>query len=220
MAKNLPQKPDAWALSEKGRKALKKAVELRSRSHSLYASIPIICKAEECPYASTCQLLPAGLAPANERCPLEIAAVEQLFNAYVQELDVKPDNVVDLSLIKELVDLDIAILRCDNKLAIDADFVQEVAIAVTPKGHVVTKPELHQAAEYKDKLLNRRHRILQLLHSTRHDKIGSKLVVEYDPSTRAVELLARAKEFEAKKQKVVETYQQEDGSFAVTEGDT
>jgi len=86
-------------------------------------------------------------------------------------------------------------------LAIDADFIQEVAVAVTPKGFVISKPELHKAADYKGKLMEKRHKVLNLLNSTRKDKAGSKLTIQYDPSVRAAELLEKAREFWEKEQR-------------------
>jgi hypothetical protein len=187
----------AWNVSPRGRKALDRAVQLRTHQQAFYSAIPIVCKAEECPYAETCQLLDEDLVTVGDKCPLEIAAVEQLFQAYVDELHV--DNIIDLSLVKELVDLDIGILRCENKLAIDADIIQEINFAITQRGQLITQPAIHKAAEYKDKLLNRRHSILQLLHSTRKDKEGSKLTINYDPSSRAAELLERAEAYKKAK---------------------
>jgi hypothetical protein len=185
--------PQAWNVSPRGRKALERAVQLRTRQQAFYSGIPIVCKADDCPYAETCQLIDEDLAPAGDKCPLEIAAVEQLWNAYVTELNV--NNIIDYSLVKELVDLDIQILRCESKLAIDADIITQINFAVTNRGQLITQPAIHKAAEYKDKLLARRHNILQLLNSTRKDKEGSKVTIQYDPSTRASELLARAEEY-------------------------
>lgn len=186
---------DAFGLSEKARQALERADSIQTARHGFYASIPIICRGSACPYACTCRLIREDLAPVGERCPVEIAAAQRLFQAYADELEIDPDSAVDLTLLRELVSLDIAILRCENRLAADADFVQEVAVAVTPRGHVITRPEIHRAAEYKDKLLEKRHRVLQLLNSTRKDKAGTKITVQYDPSTRAAELLRRAREY-------------------------
>lgn len=206
---------DAFGLSERARQALERANSIQLARHGFYASIPIICRGPRCPYAATCQLLKEDLAPVGERCPLEIAAAQRLFQAYVDELKIDPDSAVDLTLVRELISLDIAILRCENKLAADADFVQEVAVAVTPRGHVITKPEIHRAAEYKDKLLEKRHRVLQLLNSTRKDKAGTKITVQYDPSVRAAELLKRAREYWDKR--VIDAEVVEDGSFDESE---
>jgi hypothetical protein len=204
---------DAFGLSERARQALERANSIQLARHGFYASIPIICRGARCPYAATCQLLKEDLAPVGERCPLEIAAAQRLFQAYVDELKIDPDSAVDLTLVRELISLDIAILRCENKLAADADFVQEVAVAVTPRGHVITKPEIHRAAEYKDKLLEKRHRVLQLLNSTRKDKAGTKITVQYDPSVRAAELLKRAREYWDKR--VIDAEVVEDGGQVV-----
>lgn len=214
----IPAVPDAWQMSEKGRRAVEQAAERRALKHGFYAHIPIICRGERCPYRDTCFLIENDMAPEGERCPLEIAEVQDLFAAYVSQLNIDPENVVDLSLVKELVDLEVSIVRCDNKLASDGDFIQEVPVGVTPKGMVITKPELHLAVEYKDRLLERRHRILQLLNATRKDKVANKFTVEIDPSSRAAEIMARAREVMADAEYLDVEFDERDEVYAVRKG--
>jgi hypothetical protein len=182
----------AWTRNPKAVEAIEVAKRLRNTKHGLYASVPIICKAESCPYAHSCPLQQAELAPYGEKCPMEIAAIEDLFYRYCEDLRINPDdrsNMIDLVMVKDLVDADIGLLRCDNKMAWDADYVIHNAVGVTDDGEAITKQELHPLTEYKEKLIARKNKTLQLLNSTRKDKEGTKLNVILDPSERAAQML-------------------------------
>jgi hypothetical protein len=197
VTQNLPKKlPPEWGISPKGLQAIKTAVAMSNTKHGMVAAIPIICKGSECPYVATCTLEPLDLMVPGERCPLEIASIVQRFDAYMESLDIRPDNVVDMSLIKNLVDLEIQICRADKKVAINGDFIEEVIAAISTQGVPYYKPELSKAAEFKLKLLNEHARVLNLLHATRKDKAASKINMTIDASNYAASLLKRKKELE------------------------
>ncbi|SFJ62558.1 hypothetical protein SAMN02799624_05230 [Paenibacillus sp. UNC496MF] len=184
--------PTAWTQNPNAVQAIEVAKRLRNTKHGLYASVPIICKSNGCPYKDSCQLHQMELAPHGEKCPIEIAAIEDLFDRYITALKIDrddPGNTVDLIMVKEVVDLDIQMLRCDNKMAIDADFIIENTISVNEDGDAMTRSELHPAVEYKQKLLASKHKTLQLLNSTRKDKEGNKTTFVLDASQRAAELI-------------------------------
>lgn len=184
----------AWTKNPEAVEAIDRAKRLRATKHGLYASVPIICKAEACPYAYSCPLLEEGMAPYGEKCPIEIAAIEDLFQRYAEQFGIdlenrKPSDTVDLMMIKDLVDADIALLRCDNKMAWDADYVINNTVGVTEDGETITRQELHPLTEYREKLINRKHKTFQLLNSTRKDREGSKIIIDVDPSQKASEML-------------------------------
>ncbi len=187
--------PAEWNMSPLGMRALQAAANMGKNPYSLYSSIPIVCRGEECPYAEVCGLYAAGIDITElngQRCPLEIQQVIKMYNGYIQELDVDPNAIVDLTLIKELVDMDVMINRAELKMAQEGDFIQEVPVGLNNKGDVITKPDISMAAEFKEKMMKRRHEILQLLNSTRKDKAGSKLTIVQDPSMYAASLLEKA----------------------------
>lgn len=184
--------PTAWTQNPAAVQAIDVARRLRSTKHGLYASVPIICKAEGCPYRDACPLMQMQMAPFGEKCPIEIAAIEDLFERYCTDLNIDrddPRNTVDLIMVKELVDIDVSLLRCDNKMAIDADFIIDNVVGMTEEGEALTKKELHPVVEYKEKLRSSKNKTLQLLNSTRRDKQGTKLTVELDPSSRAAQMI-------------------------------
>lgn len=191
----------AWTKNPEAVEAINVAKRLRNTKHGLYASVPIICKAETCPYAHSCPLLEQGIAPYGEKCPIEIAAIEDLFGRYAEQFDIDLENrkaseTVDLMMVKDLVDADIGLLRCDNKMAWDADYVINNTVGMTEDGEPITRQELHPLTEYREKLINRKHKTFQLLNSTRKDKEGTKLTVTADPSVKAAEMLQVQKDME------------------------
>lgn len=191
--------PDTWGTSDKIKKAITKSIGRQRVKHGLYASIPMVCRGEGCVYKDTCPLFITNEHPEGERCPIEISHILTKFQSYTTELDIDQDNVIDMTLVKDLIDLDVQIARADNKLAIDGDFIQMVTMAITEDGDEIQNPAIHKAVEYKDRLLKKRHDVLQLLHSTRKDKAGDKLTIQLDPSTYASQLMAQAAQMQDRK---------------------
>ena len=201
-ADNLPEvleKTGGFQLSAKGRQALSVATAMRNTKHALYARAPMVCKGVDCPSYATCPLAQYDLTPEGERCPVEISALVDMFEKYCEELRVKEDDFVDMTLVRELVAIDVQLDRAADRLAAE-DFIQEVNVGVTESGRAIKKPEIHKAFEVQEKLMKRRHEILQLLNSTRKDKAGSKVTLAVDPSVQAAQLIARKRALDAQKE--------------------
>ncbi|MBU5262098.1 hypothetical protein [Bacillus atrophaeus] len=182
----------SWTENPAAVQAIEVAKRLRQTKHGMYASVPIICKAEACPYAESCELQQMGIAPYSEKCPMEIAAIEDLFRRYCSDMNINPEDPsqqVDAIMVKEVVDIDISMLRCDKKMAISADFIIDQVISVTDDGDPISRQELHPLTEYKEKLRTQKYKTLNLLNSTRKDKEGSVLNINTDPSERAAEMM-------------------------------
>lgn len=186
--------PSAWKLSEQGIAAIKHGVAMNKTTHGLYASVPMICKGAECQYAEVCPMLQQGYDPSGERCPLEISLILTKFEDYKKKFMINendPDDYVDLTLIKDLIDYDVQVMRAENKMAIDGDFVEDNVVGIGDGGDPIIQKQISKAAEYKDKIMVKKHRVLELMNSTRKDKAGAKLTVQMDPSTYAAQLLSQ-----------------------------
>lgn len=187
----------AWTQNPAAVQAIEVAKRLRNTKHGMYASVPIICKAEGCPYADSCELQQMQMAPYGEKCPMEIAAIEDLFKRYCNDMNINPEDPlqqVDAIMVKEVVDIDISMLRCDKKMAISADFIIDQVVSVDEEGNAISRQELHPLTEYKEKLRAQKFKTLNLLNSTRKDKEGSKTTVVFDPSERAAQMLKMQKD--------------------------
>lgn len=164
--------PDTWHLSDRAKQALELARKHRRTRHGLFSSVPLICRGPECPYASTCPLFQADLAPLDERCPLEIAMIEERFEAYTASLNVQPEDVVDLTLLRDLINAEIVIERCDKLIAESGSMIQEVIATVSTKTETpYYRPEIHKALEIRERYEKRKDNLLQLLNSTRKDQM-------------------------------------------------
>lgn len=195
--------PPEWNISEKGKEGIRLAVSVSNTKHGLYATVPIVCKGDKCPYKNTCSLFAIEMAPAGERCPIEIAQVMKIYNDYVKELEIDETSRVDLSMIKELIDIEITAMRTDKIIAEEATFIEMVPFAVTERGQVLSKPEINKAQLLRDGLIKRRHEILKSLNATRKDKASQESGF-LDPSTYAAELLKRKAAIMAAKDKTVD----------------
>jgi hypothetical protein len=190
VTQNLPtQMPPEWQISDKGKEAIRIAVGMAQTKHGLAAGVPIICKGGECPFRETCYLQITGMDVPGERCPIEIAAVVKRFDAYMEELDIKEEDTTDMSLLKNLVDIEIQLVRADKKMAADGNIVEDIVVAIGEDGTPYYKPEITRAAEFKMKLLNEHSKILSYLHATRKDKAAEKGLMIIDASTYAAKLL-------------------------------
>lgn len=183
--------PSTWKVSAETRGLIKQSLEIYNTKHGMYSAIPMMCKGKECPYASVCPILEAGGNPKGQRCPLEIGIVLKKFEEYCNYFMVDESDVVDMGLIKDLVDYDVQLFRAENRIAMEGDFLEDVIITVTESGQEITNKAVSKAAEYKERIMNKKHKVLELMNSTRKDKAGDKLTVTLDPSTYASQLMAK-----------------------------
>jgi len=134
---------------------------------SMFASIPMRCEAERCIFASTCPLHKESLAPKGDPCPIEMSMVSQFTYEYMDQLEVSPDNLVEVSMVRDLVDQEIQYMR-KTKLLAKEHFVQENIIGIDSNtGEPILRKELHLAVELEDRLHKRRKDLRNQLLATR-----------------------------------------------------
>lgn len=183
--------PAAWGSSAKGTENKRKSLQAVTVRHGLFAGVPIICQGQACPYFSTC-FIPQADLQIGERCPIEIAAILSRFDKHCQALGIDPDKIedtVDAGIVKDVVDIEVMILRCDNLIAISGNMIEEVVAAVTPKGQEIRRPEITKAVELKQDLRRERTRLLNQLMATRKDKKES--LGGQDASSVAARIIAK-----------------------------
>jgi len=159
--------PETWSDEEK-----EKAVDIvrpQKTRTSMFSSIPMNCEAERCVFASTCPLLKENLAPRGNPCPLEMSIVAQFTAEYMEQLDVHPDNLVEVSMVRDLVDQEVQYMR-KTKLLAKEHFIQENVIGVDNDGQPILKKELHLAVDLEDRLHKRRKDLRNQLLATREAK--------------------------------------------------
>jgi len=202
--------PENWSEEDKG-----KAVELvrpqKTRS-SMFSSIPMTCEAQKCIFADTCPLLKQNLAPKGNPCPIEMSMVSQFTMEYMEQLDVHAENLVEVSMIRGLVDQEVQYLR-KTKLLAKEHFVQENVIGVDENGTPILKKELHLAVELEDKLHKRRKDLRNQLLATREAKAKAGQM-QMDSAQAISDILYKVQSIQIEKEKLLKqklgTYELDD----------
>ena len=158
-----------WGISPRGNLAKRLAMAKLSTKNGLHARVPIVCKADSCPYAEQCPLLPYGAAPEGEFCSVELAQIELRAAGYSQDVDYDTASFTDKNLISELITLDVMLERCKALMAKDGSPVIEMAIGIDQEGNEVRQPAVSKAWEAYEKISKKRDQVYHMLMLTRSD---------------------------------------------------
>ena len=163
--------PDTlWGYSTKGLNAKKAAMTMLSTKTGMYASIPLICKAEECPYSETCKILEYDLAPYGEACPMETSKIELFGAGYANDVGYDESSFTDRRMVSDLVGYDIMLERCKALMTKEGTPVIDIVVNVTENGDEIKQPTVSKAWEAYEKISKKRNDTYQLLMMTRKDK--------------------------------------------------
>jgi len=202
--------PETWSNEDK-----EKAVDLirpQKTRTSMFSSIPMNCEGSRCIFASTCPLLKENLAPRGNPCPIEMSIVAQFTSEYMEQLDVHPDNLVEVSMVRDLVDQEVQYIR-KTKLLAKEHFVQENIIGVDKDGSPILKKELHLAVELEDRLHKRRKDLRNQLLATREAKakVGQ---TQLDTAQAISDIIHKVQNLEIEREKLIKkklgTYDKDD----------
>ena len=169
LEENLKRSQSGWQLSPKATEALHAVKAMNATKHGLYASVPIICKADACPYAEQCPVLPYGLAPEGELCIREIDEIDKRQYGYAEDIGIEESSFVDKVLLQELVTLDVILERCKFLMAKDGSPVIQMSIGVDQEGNEIVQPAVSKAWEAYEKVSKRREQVFSQLMLTRKD---------------------------------------------------
>ena len=191
--------PDHWN-DEQINKAIELVRPQKTRT-AMFSSIPMNCEAEKCVYASTCPLLKETVAPKNNPCPIEMSMVSQFTTEYLEQLDVNPNNLVEVSMVRDLVDQEVQYMR-KTKLLAKEHFIQENVIGIDQDGQPILKKELHLAVELEDKLHKRRKDLRNQLLATREAKarVGQ---VQLDTAQAISDIINKVQSLENQREKIL-----------------
>lgn len=169
-----------WGLNPAIIQEINKSAMVRSSKHGMFASVPIMCRVADCKYADSCSVDPANRI-LNQRCPMEIGAILSRFNHWCNHfgLDttgevIKDEEAVDASLIRDLVNIEVQMMRCENKIAMSGDFMAKTLLDIDKKCKPYYGDVVSPEAEYLLTLQDKKIKILNQLNATRKDKAADK----------------------------------------------
>ena len=175
-----------------------------SSKHGMFASVPIICKGPDCAYKDVCMVSQAQRV-IGQRCPMEIAAILSRYEQWCMHFEINTANdvidakdLVDATLIKDLVNIEVQILRAENKIALNGDFMADTLLDIDKKCQPYFGKIVAPETEFLMTLQDRKIKILNQLNATRKDKAADKR--KESASDAAIEIFQKVKELERNQQ--------------------
>ena len=181
------------------------------------------CNSTRCPFYSVCRAKLCGIDPPKGKpCVIEINLLQYYRRLYLESFNVEEGDFGSFVLVNELAELDMYDFRATQILAIgdystgDADEekpnISQALLTNVPHydemGNVThTTQEIHSAYYLKEKLKNRKLRILELLVATRKEQykkdaaLGEKVTSSFADEQRKIMMRIEqmTNEIEAKK---------------------
>lgn len=189
--------PEVW--SDQQRAEVAELVKPQSVRKTLFSIIPMRCRGPECQFAEACPLQQKGIAPVGSPCPIEAALTQELMQEYMYELGVEPSNMIEVGMVRDLVNQEIQQNRASWLLSLE-NFIQENVVGVSAEGQIVKQKQLHLAVELEDKVLKRKKDIRNQLLATREARAKAGKG-NLDTAQAISNLLAEVRSLERTKEK-------------------
>jgi hypothetical protein len=128
------------------------------------AAIPVVCSGRnKCPWADTCPFVAVNKVPVGRACQVEKNLLSEWIRRYAVEYQIEEDNFTDWSLIAELAEVELLLMRINRSLAkkSNAELIKEVNVGIDREGNVITKEEINAAFLAKEKLNARKTRLIK-----------------------------------------------------------
>jgi len=127
--------------------------------------------------------------------------VSQFTLEYMEQLDVHEENLVEVSMIRDLVDQEVQYLR-KTKLLAKEHFIQENIIGIDTHGNPIMKKELHLAVELEDRLHKRKKDLRNQLLATREAKakVGQ---MQMDSAQAISDIMYKVQAVQIQKEKIL-----------------
>jgi hypothetical protein len=193
-----------WGIAPAVIKEIGNMNRVYSSKHGMFASVPIVCKGPDCAYKDVCMVSQAQRV-VGQRCPMEIAAILSRYEQWCMHFEINtvqdaidPKDLVDATLIKDLVNVEVQMLRAENKIALSGDIMSDTLLDIDKKcqpyyGKIVA-PEVEFLMALQDKKI----KILNQLNATRKDKAADKR--KESASDTAIKIFQQVKELEKAQQ--------------------
>jgi hypothetical protein len=137
----------------------------------------------------------------GSRCLMEISAIITRYNQWCKHFDIETDgetiadkDLVDATLIKDLVNIEVQIIRAENKIALNGDFMAETILEIDKKCNVYKGNVITPESEFLMTLQDKKIKILNQLNATRKDKANNKM--KESPSDEAIRIFQQMKELQ------------------------
>lgn len=195
-----------WGINSSIIKEISNMNRVYSSKHGMFASVPIMCKGADCVYKDVCMVSQSQRIVGN-RCPMEIAAILARYEQWCSHFEINTvddtidsQDLVDATLIKDLVNIEVQMLRVENKIALNGDFMTDTLLEIDKKCQPYYGKVIAPETEFLMTLQDRKIKILNQLNATRKDKAADKR--KDSGSDAAIKIFQQIKELE-RTQKII-----------------
>lgn len=196
-----------WGISPALVQEISNMNRIYASKHGMFASVPIICRDKDCAYKDVC-MVSSTSRKLGQRCPMEIAAILSRYEQWCMHFEIdtsgdaiNPKDLVDATLIRDLVNIEIQMLRAENKIALNGDFMSQTLLDIDKKCQPYFGQIVSPETEFLMTLQDKKIKILNQLNSTRKDKAADKS--KLNGSEAAIEIFQKVREMSQQKQQVI-----------------
>ncbi|MBU1134831.1 MAG: hypothetical protein KJ569_07975 [Candidatus Omnitrophica bacterium] len=170
---------DMWLTREDAKKLQRYMISLMTGSTAV---APLICCGPRCPTSNVCPFIVGEMAatpPLGRSCPVEAAVMKQKKRMYIDEYGISMESPTELSLIDELVLIEIYEARVAAQLAKeqDANLTAEVVIGADREGEPILSRQVSPLWEIMERLSSKKHRIIKRMVGDRQEKYKKQAAV-------------------------------------------
>lgn len=180
------------------KQARKISQHLQKLSTGATAMVPMYCGgASLCPFADRCPYVAENIAPVGKQCALEVQLVKEYIMRIMEEYDVDPTNFTEIGFINELAEIEILLMRLNMSLSRpeNAELIIDQTTGIGPDGTPVIQKQVSPFMDQKEKLYNRRARIIKLMVGDRQEKYKKQAALKTsdneDPSSKMSQMRSR-----------------------------
>jgi len=147
----------------------------------------------------------------THNCLIEVNLLNEYTRLYIHDYHIDESSFTEIQMVRELAEIELMLWRLNNNLSKPkhAELVQESIVGVDKDGTILTKMETNAFFDTKERLNNRKTKLVKLMVGDRQEKYKREAALKQrgndDPSNSAAELrnkimlLTRQAEVELKK---------------------
>lgn len=165
---------------------------------------------------------PKPVTPVGRKCLIEVQLMDEWTRLYLTEYEINPHNFTEFQMVRELAEIELLLWRLNNNISKPehAELVQETVVGVDKQGNTLTRQEVSSIFEAKERLSNRKSKLIKLMVGDRQEKYkkeaATKAIAETDPSISAAKLRGEVERLLIKARKIDKQIQK-GGSIDVIE---
>lgn len=140
------------------------------------ATMPLICKWQDCHYRHGCVLFQLKIdpPPTGKPCPVEMTELQNWMSQYMKELDITEKDVTDMAILREMLSWQLLEKRAQSELAQDPELLRESVVGVDADHEPIMKEGMNPLVLIFEKAAKTKLKHREALIATREAKAKDK----------------------------------------------